>query len=371
MKHKNKSIHSEKFIFPRTGHVLKNRTVLAAMTNKQSYSDGTLSEVELKWLLRRAKGGFGIITTAAAHVSKEGQGWDGEIGIFSDSHISNLKKLTSEVKKTGSLIFLQLFHGGMRSPQKITGKKPISSSKNKTQESYDGMTKSASKKEINQIIKDFSDAAERCVKAGFDGVELHGAHGYLLSQFLGNKTNRRSDEWGGTIQGRSKIIIDIFKAIKKNVPDSFIVGIRISPEIKDIGITLRDSFSLIKSLSQNRIDFIHVSCWDIYARSIEFQENPNTLTEWIIKNIKDLPTIITTGNIWSSIDALNSLKQGADLFGVAKVAIAYPDWANKISLKNYNPPKGPFTALQLQKVDLGDVFIDYMRLWKGFIKNES
>ena len=68
---------------------------------------------------------------------------------------------------------------------------------------------------------------------------------------------------------------------------------------------------------------------------------------------------------------MNSLKQGADLFGVAKVAIAYPDWANKISLKNYNPPKGPFTALQLQKVDLGDVFIDYMRLWKGFIKNES
>ena len=79
------------FIFPRTGKAVKNRSVLAAMTNKQSHPNGTISSTELKWLVRRAKGGFGIITTAAVHVSKEGQGWEGEIGLYSDQHIKKLK----------------------------------------------------------------------------------------------------------------------------------------------------------------------------------------------------------------------------------------------------------------------------------------
>ena len=83
---------SDSFIFNRTGHKIRNRAVLAAMTNKQSHSDGTLSDSEMKWLTRRAKGGFGIITTAAAHISKDGQGWNGELGLFDDMHIDNLTK---------------------------------------------------------------------------------------------------------------------------------------------------------------------------------------------------------------------------------------------------------------------------------------
>jgi 2,4-dienoyl-CoA reductase-like NADH-dependent reductase (Old Yellow Enzyme family) len=120
---------SDSFIFNRTGHRLRNRTVLAAMTNKQSHSDGTLSDEEIKWLTRRAKGGFGIITTAAAHVSKDGQGWDGELGLFDDMHIDKLTTLTDSIHTHGSLSFAQLFHGGMRAPQYLTEKTPISASK--------------------------------------------------------------------------------------------------------------------------------------------------------------------------------------------------------------------------------------------------
>ena len=106
---------SDSFIFNRTGHKIRNRAVLAAMTNKQSHSDGTLSNSEMKWLTRRAKGGFGIITTAAAHISKDGQGWNGELGLFDDMHIDNLTKLTDSIHSHGSLSFAQLFHGGMLS----------------------------------------------------------------------------------------------------------------------------------------------------------------------------------------------------------------------------------------------------------------
>jgi 2,4-dienoyl-CoA reductase-like NADH-dependent reductase (Old Yellow Enzyme family) len=359
------------FTFKRTGHVVRNRTVLAAMTNKQSYKDGTLSNIELNWLLKRAEGHFGIITTAAAHVSKRGQGWKGEIGIFSDDHIENLEKLTSGIRNYGSLSLMQLFHGGMRSPQHLTGLKPISASQNKTNDSLDGITISATIADIKSIINDFTASAVRCFQAGFDGVELHGAHGYLLSQFLGSKTNRRSDEWGGDIAGRTKIVLEIFRSIKEKVPESFIVGIRISPEIKKLGIHLNDSLYLVEALKNEGIDFIHISCWNIYAKSTEYPKNSNTLTEWFTKTIDDLPPVITTGNIWSCQDAFNALNQGADLLGVARVGIAYPDWPKKLFSKEYNPKKSPYSFDKLKKAGLGDVFIEYMRLWKGFVLDES
>ena len=173
------------YTFPRTKKRVKNRSVLAAMTNKQSHGNGVISNKEIKWLLRRAKDGFSIITTAATHVSKYGQGWEGEFGVFDDRFIDRLSLLTKNIHKYDSLIFAQLFHGGMRAPEKLTGQVPISASIISSDLSSTGFTEAASIKQIEQLIFDFSSAALRCVRAGFDGIELHGAHGYLISQFLG------------------------------------------------------------------------------------------------------------------------------------------------------------------------------------------
>ena len=359
----------DSFTFPRTGHVVRNRAVLAAMTNKQSHEDGSISDQEIRWLNRRAKGEFGIVTTAAANVSEDGQGWEGEIGLYNDRQIENLRKLVNSVHDNGGLLFGQLFHGGMRAPESLTGNIPISASKIACEDSSSGFTRSASLDDINRIIEDFTLAAERCVKSGIDGVELHGAHGYLITQFLGNKTNTRKDEWGGDIIGRSKFLIEIYRSIKKSVPESFIIGVRISPEINEIGITLDDSIKLAKILRDERIDFLHLSCWDIYKTSKQYPKDPKTLTEWFTKNITDLPTVISSGKIWSSKDAQNVFKQGADFAGVARVGIPYPDWPKNLRNSGYSPLPGPFTVKQLKEADLGDVFIDYMRNWKGFVED--
>ncbi len=355
------------YIFKRNGVSIKNRAVLAAMTNKQSYKDGRISQKEIDWLTFRAKGGFGIITTAAAHVSKDGQGWDGEFGLFNDDQIDNLSILTNSIHKYNSVIFAQLFHGGMRSPQKLTGVEPLSASRIPCDVSKTGFTRCASVIDINKIIDDFTSAAIRCVESGFDGIELHGAHGYLLSQFLSKKINNRTDIWGGDIYGRSKIVRDIISSIKNNVPDSFILGIRISPELDELGIHLNESVELVKILNNTGLDFIHISCWDIYARSFEYPNNSKTLTEWFTDSIENLPAIISTGNIWSSLDAKNVMKQGADFVGVARVAIPYPNWANNLDMDNYNPKKAPFTVKKLREAGLSDVFINYMRKWNGFV----
>ena len=241
---------NEDFVFPKRGFKSKNRSLLAAMTNKQSHEDGTLSDEEITWLTRRAKDGFGIITTAATHVSKYGQGWEGEYRVFEDSFIDRLTLLTKNIHKYDSLIFAQLFHGGMRAPEKLTGQVPISASIISSDLSSTGFTEAGSIKQIEQLIFDFSSAALRCVKAGFDGIELHGAHGYLISQFLGLKRNLRKDNWGGSINNRAKFLLRIIEEIKKVVPESFIVGVRISPEIKELGIILDESLELVKLLTK-------------------------------------------------------------------------------------------------------------------------
>ena len=100
------------------GHVIKNRSLLAAMTNKQSNSDGTLSDEEINWLVRRAKGGFGITTTAAANVTEKGRGWSGEMGVWSDHHLPGLTKMAERLNETGTISLVQLFHGGMRAHER-------------------------------------------------------------------------------------------------------------------------------------------------------------------------------------------------------------------------------------------------------------
>ena len=358
---------SNSYMFLRSRKKIKNRTVLAAMTNKQSYDNGVLSDNEINWLSARARGGFGVITTAATHISKEAKAWDGEFGVFDDMHIPSLRKLTTSIHQTDSIILAQLFHGGLKSPQSITGKIPISASQTECNGSKTGKCQKASKDDINKIIKDFTEAAIRCSKSGFDGIELHGAHGYLLSQFLGNNTNLRNDEWGGDIKGRSKLIIEIFKSIKNNVPESFIVGIRISPEIETIGINLKDTIDLIAILKDLGFDFIHISCWDAFASPVTFLDTDKTLTEIIVESYTDLPTIISTGAVWSGLDAQKLLNQGADLVGVARAGIGHPDWGRMACDISYNPQKPPYTREYLRDKKLSDVFIDYMSHWKDFV----
>ena len=366
MNQKNHTVASS-YEFCRVKKTIRNRTVLAAMTNKQSYNNGIMSKEEIDWLTERAKGGFGIVTTAATNVSIESKAWNGEFGVYDDIHIPSLKKLTQSIHKTESLIFAQLFHGGMRCPEKITGSTPISASILECKESETGFSKEASIQDINKIIDDFTSAAIRCVDSGFDGIELHGAHGYLISQFLGSKTNLRKDEWGGTLQDRAKLLVKICDNIKTNVPESFIIGVRISPEIDNLGIHLHDTIKLVGILNNIGLDFIHISCWDAFASSKQYPNDNRTLTQIITDSYSNLPTIISTGNVWSSQDANNVLNQGADLVGVGRVGIAHPNWGKNIANINYNPTPPPYTSDYLKHVKLSDKFIEYMRHWNGFV----
>ena len=354
------------FEFPRTGKKLRNRAVVAAMTNKQSNEDGSLSDEEINWLIRRAEGGFGIVTTAATHVVPEGQGWDGEMGVWGDHQLPGLTRLATGIKEQGAVSLAQIFHGGMRCPQRLTGVQPVSASINPTSDSDNGETRELEDSEIEELVEAFATAAARCEKAGFDGVEIHGAHGYLVCQFLGTETNRREDRWGGSLENRARFLLQIVERIRQVTDDDFLLGVRISPEYDKIGVLLEDSLDLVDMLVESDIDFLHISCWDCFTPPAHHDDS-RMLTEIFAERLANRLPMITCGAVWSTAQAQEVMDQGADFVAVARSAIGHADWASHLGDSGYEPQRPPFTAEHLLDEGLSEKFVDYMRAWQGFV----
>lgn len=349
------------------GAVSRNRCVLAAMTNRQSCADGTLSDDELRFLVMRAAGGFGIVTTACAHVSSDGQGFPGELGIFHDRHVPQLAKLANGLRTAGALSLIQMFHAGLRAPEELTGVQPLAPSAQSCRESRSGSAREASQGDIARIIRDHADAARRAADAGFDGIELHGAHGYLINQFLSRETNRRNDAWGRGA-GRLNFLMAVIEAVRRAVPPTMLVGLRISPERQ--GLSLSES-QLIVAAVKDRVDFLHLSVWDAFAGSKA--QPQQTITEALCRSTdgQSLPPVISTGSVWTGSDASHVLRQGADLVGVGRAAIANPTWAADViaAPRLYRPVRPPLTEDDLRRrCGLNEVFVYYMRRWQ-FVKD--
>ena len=357
---------TDSIVFQRVGLKSVNRTLLAAMTNKQSNADGTLSDEEIKWLVRRAKGGFGITTTAAANVTETGRGWDGEMGVWGDHQLPGLTEMATQLNQTDTIGLVQLFHGGMRAPESLNGVQPISASKN-TEAGMDGKyTREMTDEEIRHMIESFTQAALRCEKAGFHGVELHGAHSYLICQFLGSITNRRGDDWGGDIFSRSRFLRKIIESIRRVTNPNFLIAVRISPIIEKVGLYLEDSMELARILSNMEIDMLHISCWDVF-QPVDGDESGPSLTKRFSQIVPQTIPLISTGAVWTSKDAQWLMDEGADIIGVARVGIGHPDWPQHLGEENYQPQKPPFSIEHLENVDLSPVFIEYMKRWKNFV----
>ena len=351
------------FRLPRTGRVLRNRSVLAAMTNKQSAEDGTLSPAEIQWLAKRAAGGFGIVTTAATHVTPGGKSWSGEMGVWSDHHLPGLTQLASAIRAEGAVSLAQIFHGGRRAPREWTGQQPVSAS----DVPGDDRTEAArmlTDAEVNALVTAFVEAAVRCERAGLDGVELHGAHGYLISQFLGTITNRRTDRWGGELASRARFLQSIVEGIRAETAPSFLVAVRLSPVLPDVGVTLTDSEALVPLIASWDIDLLHVSCWDVTVRA---EDNGQTFTRRFRDALPADVPLISTGGVWTQSDVDFVMEQGADLVGVARAGIGHADWPRQLAGGITEPTRPPFTPEHLAREALSPPFIEYMRRWKGFV----
>jgi 2,4-dienoyl-CoA reductase-like NADH-dependent reductase (Old Yellow Enzyme family) len=344
------------------GPAMKNRLMLAPLTNLQSHPDGTLSHDEHRWLTLRAQGGFGLTMTAAAHVQRIGQGFPGQVGIFSDIHIPGLARLAEDIRKAGSLAVVQLHHAGMRSPAALIGEAPVCPS-----EDADTGSRALTLDEVHNLRDDFIAAAVRADKAGFDGVEIHGAHGYVLCQFLSAETNRRTDDYGGSPENRARLILEIIDGVRAACRADFNLGLRLSPE--RFGLSLMEIRDLAGRLfSEAKIDYLDMSLWDCFKEPVEEAHRGRTLMSYFTDLPRGDVRLGVAGKIMSAADARAMLDAGADFVLLGRAAILHHDWPQKARANpDFRPVSLPVTRAHLEAEGLGPVFVNYMSTWAGFV----
>ena len=344
------------------GTILKNRFMLAPLTNTQSHTDGKLSDDEYRWLIMRAQGGFGLTMTCAAHVQAIGQGFPGQLGIFSDDHLEGLSKLASGIKSENSLAVVQLHHAGMRSPADLTGQAPVCPS-----DHTDTNSVGLSSEGVKELIEDFICGAERAEKAGFDGVEIHGAHGYILAQFLSGSINQRQDEFGGCIENRMRPITAIIDGIRARCRPDFLLGLRLSPERFDVH--LPDIVEVAKNvLSAGKIDFLDMSLWDSFKEPEDQAFRGRTLLSYFTELKRGNVALGIAGKLRNPEEVNQAMAADIDFVMLGRAAILHHDFPRQMKTDpNFTPIKNPVSADHLRKEGLGEAFITYMSGWKGFV----
>ncbi len=347
----------------RNGVRAQNRVALAPMTNQQSHEDGSLSEEELEWLNRRAEGGFGLVATCASHVTRDSQCFEGELGIFDDRLLPGLRRLATAIRERGPLGLVQIFHGGAHAPSSLTGSRPWTASalRGDLAEARVGTIA-----DIEGAITAFRDAAVRAHRAGFEGVEIHGAHGYLLCQFL-SRFNTRADGWGGDLEGRARLLREVMRAVRAAVPASFLVGVRLSPEDhgKAKGMDLDESLAVARWLCEDGADFIHISLWNAFHETVK-RPLEHAVPLFRAACPAEVP-ILVAGNLWTRREAESLLDMGADMIVLGRAAIVNPSWPIRVREPGWVPRRPPLTAAELRDRGVSDKFLRYMRKWKSFV----
>lgn len=347
------------------GKPLANRFMLAPMTNMQSNEDGTLAEDEYRWLTLRAQGGFGLTMTCAAHVQAVGKGFSGQLGVWSDKHLPGLERLAAGINATGSRSSVQLHHAGRRATAELLGEAPRA-----PWDDAESGARALSTAEVEQVIEDFILAALRAEKAGFDGVELHSAHGYLLAQFLDADNNVRGDRYGGSFENRTRVLFEIIDGIRARAGADFQLGVRLSPE--RFGVTLGEARELARLLlASDKLDYLDMSLWDVFKEPVEAQYRD--AGKPLIDYFTDLPRGNTclgvAGKIMDGATAQRCLDSGADSVFIGRAAILHHDFPRRVQADpNFESMPRPVSRDYLREEGLGPKFVDYMaNSWKGFV----
>jgi 2,4-dienoyl-CoA reductase-like NADH-dependent reductase (Old Yellow Enzyme family) len=347
------------------GPAWKNRFMLAPLTNTQSHPDGVLSDVEYNWLTLRAKGGFGLTMTCAAHVQAVGQGFPGQLGAFDDKHLEGLARLAAGIKAHGSVSSLQIHHAGNRSPKELVGTPVCPSDDTKTG------ARALTLAEVEALREAYIAAAVRAEKAGFDGVEIHGAHGYILAQFLSAEINHREDRYGGSLENRARIIMEIIDGIRASTKADFQLGLRLSPERFGLKLAeIRDVAAEI--LRDQKIDFLDMSLWDVAKEPNEDEHKGRTLMSVFTDLPRGQVRLGAAGKVMTGKDAAGVLDAGCDYVVVGRGAILRHDFPKRVQADaNYISPPTPVTIQHLLDEGLSPAFVQYMRQWPNFVEAEG
>lgn len=314
---------------------IPNRIVMTPMGTNFGEQNGEMSFLHIDYYEQRAMGGTGLIIVENACVDFPlGSNGTTQLRIDHDNYIPRLYKLVETIHKHGTKIAIQINHAGASAKEERTGVQPVSAS-NLPNKKGAPAPRALEKDEILRIVDCYAKAAKRAMIIGFDAVEIHAGHSYLINQFLSPLTNNRTDEFGGSYENRARFAKMVIEAVRKEVGPMFPILIRVSvDEFLEGGNTLEDSLKLLEYF-QEEADIIDVSCG--LSDSIQYQIDANYLKDgwrsYMAKAVKEKfnKPVITTGNIRNPKVAEEILSKGdADLIGMGRQMIADPNWVNKV-----------------------------------------
>jgi 2,4-dienoyl-CoA reductase-like NADH-dependent reductase (Old Yellow Enzyme family) len=352
------------------------------MTTESSEIDGTVSVAELAYLRRRARGVAAVITSCA-YIDEAGKTFRG-IGASQEFHVPSLSAIADVIHDGNARAILQLYDGGRLASQKLNGGLPLRGPSAVASSRPGAMTPEAmTSAEVEGIIEAFTKAAERGVRAGFDGIELHGANHYLLHQFFSPRSNRRSDDWGGSAKNRRQFSLALTRAIRSAIGPRVAIGYRVTPyeHEQDQGISLDETLDLARDLQGTGVDYVHVSL-DNYISGAPLREDRRTEipfasrdgnpVERIVESLGARTPVVAVGGVRSTGDALRMRTDGAAAIAVGRALIIDPDWFAKVESGD---EKSLRTALphndSARILNLPQPMVDYMLSRPGWVPVET
>jgi 2,4-dienoyl-CoA reductase-like NADH-dependent reductase (Old Yellow Enzyme family) len=326
------------------GITLKNRIVMSPMTTWASNEDFTISDEEVKYYHQRVNG-VGLVITGCTHVTANGIGFTHEFAGYDDNFLPSLKKLANAAKNGGAPAILQIFHAGNKSISSLIPDGNVVSASAVSSgpillSDKENLPKELSENEINEIIKAFGATTRRAIEAGFDGVEIHGAHGFLLQNFISPYFNRRNDRWGGSLENRLRLSLAIVEEVKdivsKYADRPFLIGYRISPEeLPQQTYGLPDTFVLMDKLIEESIDYLHFSLVDAADQKPidpEIFKEPISLV--LSKYVNNRVPVLVAGSITTPAIANQVLDYGISMVALGRTLVINPNWVELVESGN-------------------------------------
>ncbi|MEA4827827.1 MAG: NADH:flavin oxidoreductase [Clostridium sp.] len=311
---------------------LSNHLIMPPMATAKSEEDGKVSKAVLDYYHEKSQGGYiSLIIIEHSFINQQGKASKNQLSVADDSLVEELKKLSDIIHSNGSKAVMQINHAGSAASTEITGEVVVAPSAVQNLRVGNGIPKELTREEINDIIDSFKYAALRVKMAGFDGVEIHSAHGYLLNQFFSPLTNKRNDEYGGEVNNRIRIHLQIIKAVREVVGEDFPILLRLgASDYMEGGSTIEDSIIAAREFEKARVDILDISggLCGYSIPGVTDQGYFSPLTE-AIKKVVSIPVILT-GGITESEAAEKLLAEGkADLIGVGRAIYKDSKWAER------------------------------------------
>lgn len=316
--------------------VVHNRLVLPPMATEKSIGEGEVSQALCDYYDEKTKGGyFGLVVTEHSYINKMGQASVGQVSLSKDEDIPGLRKLVEVIHNNGSKVIAQINHAGGKAISALGGATtapaptdmPYTTTRGEAVEAH-----SMTQTEIDQVVSDFAQAARRVKEAGYDGVEIHSAHGYLLNQFYSPLSNKRDDAYtGSTLEGRMRLHGEVIAAVREEVGPDFVVALRLGAcDYQEGGSTVDDAVAAAKILELAGIDLLDISgglCG--YRGSGSKEPGYFGVESKAIREAVSIPVILT-GGVRDGRATERLLKEGkADLIGVGRSVLKDSLWAKK------------------------------------------